>query len=288
MPLHAVFSLISQLCGCTARTACAALLLVAALHTHSSASTQAPSGDETVIPAAVLTFFPAGADDIAGGESSAYATVTDYRKPDWKGIRDDTGILFGAQFVAVGVLYLMPESISSWSGDQKHNSFKKYGNNFVNPVIDKDKFYINYLIHPYWGSTYYTRGRERGLNKASAFVYSTLISSLFEFGVECFYEKPSIQDLIVTPVAGSLLGAYLFEPWRESIKNKQEMQWYDHAVLIATDPVGLLSLGFEKLFGLKPTIMIDYPVPKTQIGAAESTGTPNSGRIGIVLKFPLN
>lgn len=221
------------------------------------------------------------------GESPHYTADANKRVPNWNGIWRDTGTLFGSQIVAAGVIYIMPESISGWSGEQKKNSFKKYAQNFASPVIDKDKVYVNYLLHPYWGATYYTRARDRGLDKGASFAYSAMISTMFEFGVECFYEKPSFQDLIVTPVAGSLIGALIFEPWRDSIKRKGALRWHDHAVLVATDPVGVLSLGFEKIFGIKPTIMIENSVPKLQKSAG-SVIQSTSNRIGVVLQFPLN
>lgn len=107
---------------------------------------------------------------------------------------------------------------------------------------------------------------------------------MYEFGIECFFEKPSIQDLIVTPVVGSLVGAYLFEPWRESIKSKHELRWYDHVALIATDPIGLLSSGVEKMLGLKTTVAVRYPVPKSVAGS-QGRVTENSRQVGIAMKF---
>jgi hypothetical protein len=221
-------------------------------------------------------------------KSAPYTVAANKSTPDWSGIRRDTGILFGAQIVAAGFLFIMPESVSGWNADQKKNSFDKYSQNFVSPAIDKDKAYINYVLHPYWGATYYTRARERGLDKGASFAYSTVISTMFEFGVECFFERPSIQDLIVTPVAGSLIGAFIFEPWRDSIKSKGALRWYDHAVLVATDPIGVISLEFEKLFGIKPTIMINNSVPKLQKRSAGSAVSSTSNRIEVVLQFPFN
>lgn len=226
--------------------------------------------------------------ETAAGESPPLTAAAEKRIPDWNGVWRDTGILFGSQFVAAGIIYMMPESISGWSSEQKKNSLDKYVQNFTSPVMDKDKFYLNYILHPYWGATYYTRARERGLGKGESFVYSAAISTLFEFGVECFYEKPSIQDLIITPVAGSLVGALIFEPWRDSIKRKGELRWYDHAALVATDPVGVLSLLVEKLFDIKPTIMIEYSVPKVQANFAGSPMASSGTRIGMVWQFPLN
>jgi len=205
--------------------------------------------------------------------------------PDWAGIRRDTGIIVGSQFAVTGVLFLMPESVSSWSIEQKQNSSKKFASNFVHPVIDKDEFYLNYVLHPYWGAAYYTRARERGLDRTQSFVYSALLSTIYEFGIECIFEKPSIQDLVVTPGVGSLLGAFVFEPVRDSIKRKSKLRWYDHAVLIATDPIGVLSGGFEKMFEIKPAITIDYSHEKRP---AQSAMPLHGSRFDIALTFPLN
>ena len=77
------------------------------------------------------------------------------------------------------------------------------------PHLDDDKFYLNYMLHPYWGATYYIRGRERRLSRWQSLGYSALLSTLYEFGAEAFFEPVSYQDLIVTPLIGSLLGEYV-------------------------------------------------------------------------------
>ncbi|MDD2365083.1 MAG: DUF3943 domain-containing protein [Desulfuromonadaceae bacterium] len=210
--------------------------------------------------------------------------VSEQRQPDWDGIFRDTGVVVGGQIVAVAITYVMPESFSAWTPEQKKAGFDKYKRNFVNPVMDKDKFYINYILHPYWGATYYIRARERGLNQAYSFAYSALLSAAYEFGVECIAEKPSIQDIFVTPIGGSLLGAYVFEPWRESIKSKPELRWYDHTALVLTDPLGLISLGFEKMFGIKSTIVVNVPIPQLQNRASSIA----KNYLGATIQFPFN
>lgn len=311
MFLNTVCSFIFRWSGRTVLLYSFALLLAA--HTNSSASSFNPSVDVPLIPAAAVVAAPVAGSSIvqdgkvpfanstsshtgvvkplpvetSAGESPGIA-VADNRKPDWDGVWRDTGVLFVSQIAVTGVIYLMPESVSSWSREQRTNGFKKYDRNVVDPVIDKDKFYINYLIHPYWGATYYIRGRERGLDKTSSFIYSALLSAMFEFGIESIFEKPSLQDLLVTPIAGSLLGSAVFEPWRRAIKNKPDLSWYDHAALVATDPVGVLSSGFEKLLGIKPAIMVDYSIANTQKSATNTALTPHGNRIGVVLRFPIN
>jgi hypothetical protein len=228
----------------------------------------------------VFTTMTSGTLPASSAEAAAGA---EKRVSDWRGVWLDTGLIMGAQVGAAAVTYVMPEDFSGWSEEQKKSGFDKYWRNFGEPVWDNDKFYVNYILHPYWGSTYYTRARERGLDQTESFAYSVMMSAMFEYGAECFAEKPSIQDLIVTPVAGSLLGAYVFEPLRNSIKAKEELRWYDHALLVATDPIGLLSLGVEKLFGIKSTITVDYSVAKVHAASAEigETGISSSVRLSM-------
>jgi hypothetical protein len=229
---------------------------------------------------------PTPAPEAEPGGLPSPAASAERRAPDWDGIWRDTVILAGAQAAAAAVLFVTPESVSNWSREDKKSTFRQYDNNFANPEVDDDQLYLNYVLHPYWGAAYYIRGRERGLDQASSFVFSALISAMYEFGIECIFENPSIQDLIVTPVAGSLLGAYVFEPWRESIKRKEELRWYDHAALIATDPIGLLSLGIEKWFGIESTITVRYSVPPVQRDSSMPAMAPGGSRIAVVMTVP--
>ena len=325
MSLHVVYSLICQWLRRAVPISCAALLLLLATRTITSAN-PLPLSNGLPLAEATLASFPASDEPVAKdvymcasnreslpgkptfavssssrvgtvstpdletavGEAPRVTAFQEKEATDWNGVWRDTDILFGSQIAAAGIIYLMPESFSGWSDEQKKGIFKKYGKNVGHPSMDKDKFYVNYLLHPYWGATYYIRGRERGLDKVPAFVYSALISAMYEFGVESFFENPSIQDLIVTPVAGSLLGAFVFEPVRESIKRKQVLRWYHDAVLIVTDPVGVLSSAVEKLFGINSTVRLQYSAPQLQKLSPGSATEAKNHRIGISLQIPLN
>jgi hypothetical protein len=118
---------------------------------------------------------------------------------------------------------------------------------------------VNYIGHPYFGATYYIRARERGFDRIDSFLYAAFTSALYEFGVEAVFEPPSYQDLIVTPVGGALLGGLVFEPIRNWVKRKPEIKWYDHVILIATDPIGALNYIAESLMGIKSDIRVDVP-----------------------------
>jgi hypothetical protein len=180
---------------------------------------------------------------------------------DWKGMGIDTVFYLGYQVAFAGVLWFLPESETAWTEDQKKATLAKWKVNVQNPVWDKDKWYINYLSHPYWGATYYTRARERGFGEFGSFWYSAFLSALFEFGIEAFFEPPSKTDLIVTPVGGYIVGKYVFEPIRDMIKAKPELKWYDHAGLIVTDPLGTLNSVFFWLFGIQSDLRVQFYSP---------------------------
>ena len=144
--------------------------------------------------------------------------------------RSASGYLFGCQFAALAVLYGRPK-LSGWSDEDKQNMFKKWRDNVSKPVWDDDTWWVNYVLHPYWGGAYYIRARERGFDQWQSFWYSALLSTPWEYGAEVLAEPVSIQDMIVTPVLGSLVGEYLFSPWRAHIRAKAgPLDWSDRAV----------------------------------------------------------
>lgn len=93
--------------------------------------------------------------------------------------------------------------------DQMFDNFKQ-GLTHV-PTIDPNPFYVNYILHPICGSETFLLARNRGVGIFGSFVYSTIGSFAWEYGLESFIgAKPSVQDLIVTSTVGSLLGELRF------------------------------------------------------------------------------
>lgn len=179
---------------------------------------------------------------------------------DWNGLKRDTRYFLGYQWVTIGLLYMSPESVSGWSDEQKEGyDLSIWWDNVTHPEIDSDDFYINYLLHPYWGASYYVRARERGFGERASFWYSTLLSTIYEFGAEALFEEPSIQDLIVTPTLGSLLGKY-FMRVREDIRDREDEFGYrtrkDQWLWVLTDPLGSLNKQVDKLVGREMELQI--------------------------------
>jgi hypothetical protein len=177
--------------------------------------------------------------------------------PDWRGIKWDTAYFFGYQFAAILILYVAPESLSGWTQEDKDEfSFSKWTNHVRNPVWDGDEWWVNYILHPYWGATYYIRAQERGFKRMQSFWYAVLLSTLYEYGLEALFEPVSYQDLVVTPVAGALIGEYLFTPIRKRIRAKGQFGWSDKTVLLLTDPLGVVNAQMNRLLGVKTEISL--------------------------------
>ncbi len=174
-------------------------------------------------------------------------------EPDWAGLKRDTWYFMGAQVASLGILYALPQDVSNWGEDQKDNfSLKKWRENVSRPHLDEDKFYLNYILHPYWGASYYVRARERGYGRLDAFWYSTLLSTFYETGPEALFEQPSIQDLVITPLAGAWLGNY-FMALRDDIRSRASSRGYrtrgETWLWYLTDPLALLNRSIDSLLG---------------------------------------
>jgi hypothetical protein len=176
-------------------------------------------------------------------------------EPDWDGLTDDTKLFLLYQVGVVGVLYLMPESISQWSSSEKSgNVFRKWDNNVNNLRKDKDQWVINFIGHPYFGAVYYVRARHRGFERGDSFWYGFIMSTIYEYGIEAVFEPASVQDMIFTPVGGAIMGEY-FMAGRESIKRGIAERGYtrfrDKVGLFFTDPLGAINTKVKEWFNIK-------------------------------------
>ena len=177
---------------------------------------------------------------------------------DWGGLGRDTAFFLGYEAAVAGVLYLLPESVTKWTPEQRKTSMSRWWENVQHPQWDEDNWYVNYLGHPYFGAIAYVRARERRFGAFGGFWYAALLSTLYEFGIEALFERPSYQDLLVTPVGGLLLGALLFEPIRRHIQGKPQQQWYDHLTLAVTDPLGTANSMLERSLGIEAEIRVQF------------------------------
>ena len=190
----------------------------------------------------------------------------------------NTAALFGGGVAAMGILYLMPSSFTNWDGEDNDRPWKKWGKNVSRaPVWDKDDVFLNYVTHPYFGGVYYMGARSAGAGAGYAFLYSAALSTFFwEYGLEAFAERPSIQDLIVTPVGGAIVGEGFYLAKRHILEHDR-MLW------------GSTALGETALFLMDPItevtewIFDDAPANNTLSVAANPNIGPRGFGYGVRL-----
>ncbi len=220
-----------------------------------------PLSESKIEPVYKLDLLASGAGEMGYENSSGLSLSLAEASPalsisgsaDWNGLGRDTAYFMGYQLSIIGVLWLAPTNISGWTDETKEDfSIQQYKDNVRQIVWDKDDWWINYILHPYWGGVYYVRAQQRGFGELGSFFYSATLSAIYEFGAEAFFEKPSIQDLIVTPGAGYFVGKY-FMGVRANIQARTaasgQLSGGDKFILIMTDPMGALNEKFDKLFG---------------------------------------
>lgn len=199
--------------------------------------------------------------------------------PNWPRLWENTAVLFAAGFVTLGVLELLPENTTAWNKNDHTPFFRRWEKHFkAGPVWDSDLPVFNYILHPYAGASYYMGARSQGFNVLGSALYSFCISTFFwEYGIECFNEVPSIQDLIITPIGGMVLGEAFYMAKRRIVENDYRLLGspvLGNAVAIIVDPVNEV-LGF--IFGNSARQWIKYR-KKTAAQVSSQWGPVTVGR----------
>ncbi len=179
---------------------------------------------------------------------------------DWDYLKGQTYTILGLSVATVGLMTLLPESITKWDAEDRDlsNIGSKWKDNVTSgPTWDRDEHFLNYIAHPYFGGVYYTAARHAGFNEFESFMYSFTMSTFFwEYGVEAFAEVPSWQDIFITPFFGAVAGEIMFETEQEIVANGGEV-------------MGSETVGDVSLFFLNPVGHIHYWVSDAWGGEAE-------------------
>ena len=155
------------------------------------------------------------------------------------------GTLTALSFVGIGVYAFAP---SSFTGINKETALEEAIEDFKNawtkpPVFDKDNSAINFLGHPYFGMNFYLSQRNYGESPLYSFLFSTLTSTAFEYFIESWAEQPSIQDLIITPIVGSILGELVYLATQEM--RKDGFTKAEKIILTIINPLYVLQNGYR-------------------------------------------
>lgn len=147
---------------------------------------------------------------------------------DWKRLWNNTAVLSAAFTGTLLFLECLPEDATSWNRAEIQNVplFKRWYRNIFKkgPEWDHDKFYFNYLLHPYAGAVYFMSARSCGFNYWKSLLYSFTVSTVgWEFGIEAFMERPSYQDIVITPVVGSIIGEWFYHVKRTLVDSNYRL-----------------------------------------------------------------
>ncbi len=191
-------------------------------------------------------------------------------KANYQLLKKNTYTMMGASVFMLGFLYVMPESFTNWDKDDaKFNKlFKKWWENVkAGPVMDEDDFVLNYVAHPYCGAVYYMAARSSGLTPLNSFFYSTILSTFFwEYGIEAFAEIPSKQDLIVTPIIGSIFGEGFYLWKRKILQDDYKLlnsKLLGKTMVFFMDPITETTSFFMRKFGKEKNeniAMYSFPI----------------------------
>lgn len=165
--------------------------------------------------------------------------------PQWHRMWVNTAVLSGAFVSTLLVLECLPEDATTWNraAIQQVPPFTRWFRNVFKrgPEWDHDNPVFNYVLHPYAGAAYFMSARSCGFNFWQSFLYSTCISSIgWEFGIEAFMERPSYQDLVITPVVGSVLGELFYKTKRHIVEHNYTLagsRLLGNVVVFLVDPV---------------------------------------------------
>jgi hypothetical protein len=78
---------------------------------------------------------------------------------------------------------------------------------------DGDRWEINFFGHGLMGSELYLRARQCQHGFAASIAFTAVSSVIWEYGVEVWNSRPSVNDLLWTPIGGALLGELRFVTW---------------------------------------------------------------------------
>jgi len=174
-----------------------------------------------------------------------------YLRNEHKGIWKKVGraelFIGGVELLGMAVLIAMPREITKWSDDWAKDAWRNLKRSFsTTPVWDKDDWALNYIGHPIAGSYYYNALRSQNASRFHSFLFSTAQSFIWEYFIEGMAERPSAQDLFITPVVGSLLGESTHMLTMSMRRNG--FNFFEKVFVLLFNPMFVINNGFGSRF----------------------------------------
>ena len=165
----------------------------------------------------------------------------------WKKVGRAELFIGGVELLGMAVLILMPKEVTKWSDDWAQDAWRNLKRSFsTTPVWDKDDWALNYIGHPIAGSYYYNALRSQNASRFHSFLFSTAQSFIWEYIIEGVAERPSAQDLFITPVVGSLLGEFTHQLTMSMRKNG--FNFFEKVFVLLLNPMFVINNGFGPRF----------------------------------------
>ena len=165
----------------------------------------------------------------------------------WKKIGRAEVFIGGIEVIGMTVLILLPKEVTKWSDNWAQDAWSNLKRSFSTaPVWDKDDWALNYIGHPIAGSYYYNALRSQNASRFHSFLFSTAQSFIWEYIIEGVAERPSAQDLFITPVVGSLLGETTHQLTISMRRNG--FNFFEKVFVLLFNPMFVINNGFGKRF----------------------------------------
>ena len=165
----------------------------------------------------------------------------------WKKVGRAELFIGGAELFGITVLMLSPKEVTGWSADWTQDAWRNVKRSLSTaPVWDDDDWQLNYIGHPIAGSFYYNSLRSQNASIFHSFLFATAQSCIWEYFIEATAEKPSIQDLIVTPIVGSILGESAHRLTMNMRRNG--FNFFEKVFVIIFNPIFVMNNGFGPRF----------------------------------------
>jgi len=165
----------------------------------------------------------------------------------WKKIGRAELFIGGAELFGITVLMLSPKEVTGWSPDWTQDAWRNVKRSLSTlPVWDDDDWQLNYIGHPIAGSYYYNSLRSQNASIFHSFLFATAQSFIWEYFIEATAEKPSTQDLFVTPIAGAILGESIHLLTMNMRRNGFNL--FEKVFVLISNPLFVMNNGFGPRF----------------------------------------
>ncbi len=163
-----------------------------------------------------------------------------YRDQFWRGWTFISGI----EVSLLAVTMMVPKDWTGWHDDFIEDGINNIDRAWSNPpIMDDDWWFHNWVGHPYGGAVYYNTVRSQGSTPAQGFIFSAVLSAQWEYAFEAVAEQPSIQDLIITPTTGAVLGELIHRATLSMKKNGTSV--FEKAFILVFNPTHVVMAGWN-------------------------------------------